>query len=154
MVRTKKRLTLCLALLVAILAFIWGNSALPSEESGALSGWVGEFLSKFLPFLATEGGLHFLRKLAHFSEFAALGMVLRWLCGMTCRTKPGQFALPVLLGAAAACIDEWIQLFSPGRFCSIWDVLLDCSGILAGTIVLYLCYIGFRRFRRKNPAIH
>ena len=138
MERTNTRLTLCCILLTAILAFIWGNSALPGQESGALSDWVGDFLSKFLPFLTTESGLHFLRKAAHFSEFSALGMTLSWLFAMVSRHKVWQRSLPLLCGAAAACIDETIQIFSPGRYSSIVDVLIDFSGVLTGCLVLLI----------------
>ena len=150
MKKTKKRLTLCTALLIAILAFIWGNSALPGETSGALSGWVGQFLSKFLPFLTTEKGLHILRKLAHFSEFAALGMCLSWLFCMVVERKTWQLLLPLLCGAAAACIDETIQIFSPGRYCSMIDVGIDTSGVLTGIIVMFLGYALFKRIRQKQ----
>ena len=140
MKRTKLRLTLCCILTALVLAFIWGNSAMPGEASGDLSGWVGEIFSLFLPFLATETGLHLLRKAAHFSEFAALGMTLGWMFGMVARRKPWQLSLPLLFGAAAACIDETIQIFSPGRCSSIIDVLIDCSGVLTGCLVfLMLC---------------
>jgi VanZ family protein len=150
MKKTKMRLTLCTSLLVVILTFIWGNSALPGQTSGALSGWVGQFLSKVLPFLATENGLHILRKLAHFSEFAALGFVLYWLFCMVIERKVLQFFLPLLCGGAAACIDETIQIFSPGRHCSIIDVGIDTSGVLTGIIVLFLGYAVYKRIRQKQ----
>ena len=154
MKRTKKRLILCYALLAVILAFIWGNSALPGKTSGALSGWIGQLLSRILPFLTTESGLHFLRKLAHFSEFAALGMVLCWLFCMVMEKKVWKYLPPLLCGAVAACIDETIQIFSPGRYCSIVDVGIDTSGVLTGIIVLYLGYAVFTRIRQiqeDNP---
>ena len=153
MICTKKRLTLCSIFLVAILAFIWGNSALPGQESGALSGWVGALLSKVLPFLTTETGLHFLRKAAHFSEFAVLGMVLSWFFGMVAQRPVWQYSLPIIGGAAVACIDETIQIFSPGRYCSMVDVLIDCSGVLTGFLILSLSFHVFRHFRRKKAAI-
>lgn len=150
MKKTRKRLILCSVLLAAILAFIWGNSALPGKTSGALSGWVGQLLSRILPFLTTESGLHILRKLAHFSEFALLGMILCWLFCMTMERKAWKFFLPLLCGAAAACIDETIQIFSPGRYCSIVDVGIDTSGVLTGIIVLYLGYAVYTRIRQKQ----
>lgn len=150
MKKTKKRLFLCCTLLVSILAFIWGNSALPGETSGALSGWVGQILSKLLPFLTTEGGLHLLRKLAHFSEFAALGMVLCWLFFMVTEGKVAVFLLSLACGAAAACIDETIQIFSPGRYCSIVDVGIDTSGVLTGIILLFLGYAVYKRISQKQ----
>ena len=76
MKRTKTRLFLSGAMIVGILCFIWGNSLLPGKDSGELSGFVGMLLQKLLPFLnlQSETGMHFLRKAAHFSEFAALGI--------------------------------------------------------------------------------
>jgi VanZ family protein len=152
MKHTKKRLALCYALLTMILAFIWGNSAMPGETSGALSGWLGDLVGKVLPFFTTEQGGHILRKLAHFSEFAALGAVLGWLFGMIARKPLWQRALPLLCGAAAACIDETIQIFSPGRHCSIIDVCIDCSGVLTGTLILTVLYYLICHLKNKNGA--
>ena len=155
MKKTKFRLILCATLLIAILAFIWGNSAMPGEASGELSGWVGEFLGKILPFLSLESGTgaHILRKLAHFSEFAALGLCLGWLFGMLMERKSLRLALPVVCGVAAACIDETIQIFSPGRHCSIVDVGIDSGGVVTGFIVLLL-WCGFCKFlcRKKQSC--
>ena len=148
--RTKKRLTFCVVLLISILTFIWGNSAMPGETSGALSGWVGELLSKLLPFLSTENGLHILRKLAHFSEFAALGMCLGWLFGMVIARKAPKYILPLGCGVAAACIDETIQIFSPGRYCSIVDVAIDSTGVLTGIVFLILGYAIYKCLPQKQ----
>ena len=150
MKRTKKRVMLCFTLLAAILSFICGNSAMPGEASGELSGWVGALLSRLLPFLATENGLHILRKLAHFSEFAALGMVLCWLFGMVTERNTSKLILPLCCGIGAACIDETIQIFSPGRYCSIADVGIDSAGVLTGIILLFLGYAVYKRLRQNQ----
>lgn len=155
MKRTKKRLIFCCVLLVAMLAFIWGNSAMPAKESGALSGWVGQLLGKLLPFLSmeNENSMYILRKLAHFSEFAALGMILSWLFAMVTHKRIRQWVFPLLCGVAAACIDETIQIFSEGRYSSIVDVTIDSCGVLAGMIVLFLGYAIFKKLwenRRKK----
>lgn len=141
MKRTKLRLTICSLLLVAILAFIWGNSAMPGQESGELSGWVAELLQTVFPFLSLESGvgMYLLRKLAHFSEFCALGLCLGWLLGMM-KEKP-LFWLPWLCGTFAAVVDETIQLFSPGRYSSPIDVSIDSCGVLAGVTFLLLCTV-------------
>lgn len=153
MKRTKFRLTLCVILLVAILAFIWGNSAMPGETSGALSGWVGAILSRIFPFLATENGLHILRKIAHFSEFAALGMCLSWLFGMIIPHKVRKYVLPLVCGIAAAFIDEIIQIFSPGRFCSLVDVGIDSAGVLTGILLVVFGYAVCRNLQKKREDI-
>ena len=46
MIRSDKRLRLCTALLICNLIFIWGNSLLPGEVSGALSDWVKSILAR------------------------------------------------------------------------------------------------------------
>ena len=56
MKRTKLRLCLSIAMILSILSFIWGNSLLPGEDSGELSGFVGQLLQKLLPFLDLESG--------------------------------------------------------------------------------------------------
>lgn len=149
MIRTDKRLRLCTALLLCNLIFIWGNSLLPGEISGAISDWVKAILETLFGSTGedTPGGFP-IRKLAHFTEFACLGALLFWRFGMLRRPK----ALAFCLGAAAACIDEGIQMFVPGRGPGIRDVGIDCGGVLTGMIFLYLGHTYFQR-KRKNKSM-
>ena len=135
MIRTDKRLHLCTVLLICNLIFIWGNSLLPGEVSGAFSDWVKAILSKLFsgdPDDASGGGL--LRKIAHFTEFAALGMCLAWLHGMLQKGK----LRPFLWGVLAASVDETIQRFVPDRGPSVKDVCIDSAGVLTGIILLWI----------------
>lgn len=148
MIRTEKRLRLCTALLILNLAFIWGNSLLPGEISGAFSEWVKELIASLFPGdmpAATGGGL--LRKIAHFTEFAALGMCLGWLFGMLEKRK----YWPFLCGVAAACIDETIQRFVPDRGPSLFDVGIDSCGVLTGMILLWMGHTYFKKRTAKIP---
>ena len=151
MKRTKPRLWINSGLIIGILCFIWGNSLLPGEDSGQLSGFVGMMLQKLLPFLdlQNEIGLHLLRKAAHFSEFAALGMSLAWLFGMLSKQRLLSLALPLLSGAGAAAIDETIQLFSPNRGPSIKDVGIDTAGVITGIAVLTLLHCLYKRMKKR-----
>ena len=144
MIRTQKRMRLCVTLTACCLAFIWGNSLMPGSVSGAIS----EFFERLLQCLFEQGesessGLGFLvRKMAHFTEFTMLGLCLCWLFGMLGKGR----LLPFLCGAAAACVDETIQLFVPDRGPSVRDVCIDSSGVLLGVILLtlghhYVCKI-------------
>lgn len=145
MIRSEKRLRLCGWLTACILIFIWGNSLLPGEVSMVFSDWVKALLSALFPGdgIGTGQGSGLLRKIAHFTEFAALGVTLGWLFGMLGR-KP---YVPFLCGMAAAFVDEAIQLFVPARSAALWDVAIDSSGVLTGLILLYL---GHHYFKRKN----
>ena len=148
MIRSEKRMRLCAALLVCNLAFIWGNSLLPGEISGAFSNWIKSLLAPIFPSLEQEGssGGFLLRKLAHFTEFAALGALLSWLFGMLAKGK----LLPFAWGAAAACVDETIQMFVPDRGPGIRDVLIDCGGVLTGMILLYLGHTWYKRKQLRS----
>lgn len=151
MIRTDKRLRLCTALIVCNLIFIWGNSLLPANVSQAISDAVMNFLSRFFTTGGPQGdeGSFLTRKLAHFTEFAALGALLTWRFGMLGRKKH----LPLIWGALAACADETIQCFVPGRGPGVRDVAIDTAGVLAGMVLLTLgnAYLITRK-RRKQPT--
>lgn len=146
MVRTKTRMGLCICLLIVNLAFIWGNSLLPGSVSGALSGWLRDLLSGILPGGPSGGGHGLLRKLAHFTEFACLGLSFTWLFGMLRKSHWLAFAGGVL----AAGMDEAIQLCVPDRGPSIWDVLLDSAGVAFGVVLLTVICIRIRKKQAKK----
>lgn len=141
--RSRPRLFIAGVLTAGLLAFIWINSAMPAQTSGAFSGFVGRVLGTILPFLSpdTPNGAFLVRKIAHFSEFAALGMSLSWLFGMLLRHRWPGMLLPFGCGVAAACVDEIIQVFSPGRHCSIVDVSIDSAGVLTGVLCLIFFHL-------------
>ena len=120
-----------LLLAVVLTAVIFVNSSLPATESGKLSGFVAQFvaqLSQLLDITLKGDVEHTIRKLAHFLEFACLGLL--WCktfasFRVSNRTSTGYILLLCLLTAVT---DEYIQLFSLGREGKVMDVLLDFSG--------------------------
>ena len=144
----RSRKHLFTALILVNLALIWGNSLMTGEDSGSLSGGIVEWLSRFLPMIGTEAGHHFLRKAAHFSEFALLGI----LTG-TRRISGGNVLTLSLsgFGLAVACIDETIQLYVPGRGSSLIDVWIDSAGFVTG---LLLVMFGYTLIRKKHNDNH
>ena len=84
MIRSKKRIWLCSGLLFANLALIWGNSLMTGAESGDMSGSLLAVVMELLNIPESYGELvhHLIRKAAHFTEFACLGALLTWRCGM------------------------------------------------------------------------
>ena len=140
----KKRNALCCVLIALNLALIWGNSVLPGGVSMELSDGFLALLGRSIPFLARIGSM-LIRKLAHFSEFACLGLLLGWLLSPEGGFRG--FAAPALLGTLAACVDETIQRFVPGRESSLIDVWIDIFGVCAGILLLRL---GYRCIRRRK----
>ena len=140
----KKLLTLLLGL---NLALIWGNSLLPGASSDAVSGGVLAFLGQFLPFLLTEAGHTLLRKAAHFSEFAMLGL----LYSGRHRLVKGETPIHLMLfGLTVACIDETIQIFTPERASSLIDVWIDASGFALGLAVIFCAYTIYNKTKGEN----
>ena len=140
----KKRKALCCVLIALNLTLIWGNSTLPGGVSMELSDGFLALLSQGLPALAVIGSI-LIRKLAHFSEFACLGLLLGWLLSPEGGFRG--FSAPALLGTLAACVDETIQRFVPGRESSLIDVWIDIFGVCAGILLLRL---GYRCIRRRK----
>jgi VanZ family protein len=136
MKRTDKRVRLSAWLICCLLCFIWGNSLLPGKISGALSDALKNILAHLLPGevpgVTTGGGL--LRKIAHFTEFAALGAAFVWRFGMLEKRK----IMALVFGFGVACVDETIQAFVPDRGPAIRDVAIDTCGVAAGMILLLL----------------
>lgn len=121
-----------------ILAFIWGNSLRDAPHSSVESQWVLDVLRSLLS--AVPGidhlTMHIVRKMAHLTEYMALGFFLSLTYLAFKRTiRPW---LIVIAGFLIASIDETLQLFSPGRSSQISDVLLDTLGIFLGLIIVYV----------------
>lgn len=134
MTHRKLHYWLCVVILL-LLAFIWGNSTLSGEESGAISGGLLDWLAEHFASLK-DMPERVLRKLGHLSEFAALGIFL----GLYFRNQQSyhRITMPLLIGFMAANIDELIQVFSPKRGPSVVDVWIDVGGLCIGLLALWI----------------
>lgn len=146
MIRGKKRLWLCRGLILACLAFIWGNSLIPGAASQALSDGLKRFFGLPLSAGVLHSGRDLVRKLAHLTEYAALGWLLGWHTAME-EKKP---ARALLLGAFCALLDEIIQMFTPNRGPALADVLLDSFGVLLGITALHLGHTIYKTIQKKH----
>lgn len=141
----RRRKFLCGLLIGLNLVVIWGNSAMTGEESGAVSDWVLALLA-FLP--KGELGVYLVRKAAHFSEFALLGLLMGQMALLT----KGRISPAILgLGLFFGCVDETIQYFVPGRASMLPDVWLDTVGFAAGLGLITLIH-HIRRRNQKTPT--
>ena len=141
----KKSIVLFSVWILLIIAFIWANSCMSRELSGAQSGRITRFLQSILDpkgNIAQERFHYFVRKTAHFTEFAVLGLLTGGLFRVIHRqTGRVFFSLPVLLVLLVAVLDEYIQYFAD-RGSAVTDVILDFSGGLFGlSLVLLIIYL-------------
>ena len=156
----KHSLVLSLLLVIAVMVMIYCFSAQTGEESGAMSGRITRWvLSLVVPGFedmpASEqedlreiAGL-VVRKLAHFSEYALLGLTL--LLHIAQIQKKTAVRLPWLwawgIGTLYAASDEFHQGFVADRGPSVVDVMIDSAGVIAGALLLL--WILLRRMKKK-----
>lgn len=149
------KVVLSAVLVCLTVCFIFSNSLKDGEESNRQSGIVMELLrSIFDPTGAIEEDTfhYFVRKGAHFTEFALLGFSL-WLMMLSLRDKFGILCPGVMLFAAlsTAVTDEFIQSFT-GRTSSVTDVLIDFSGALSGFVLPLAVSAIIKRIKEKKHA--
>ena len=127
--------------LVLWLGVIWGHSTMPATDSAKESLFIVDLIRGWLaPLGITDTHLmdHLVRKAAHFNEYAALA-ALGTKAFDTGRADGGAWKglVPLaVLWVMAPCVDETIQLFTPGRAGMVRDVLLDMCGFAAGAAVM------------------
>ena len=143
------KLVLCICLILLNLFFIFGNSMLAGPQSAELSGGFLELLEEFIEETIPDGQF-FIRKLAHFSEFACLGLLLTWLFLLLKQKSFHLMTLPLLFGSLAALTDETIQVLTPERGPSVVDVWIDISGVTLGILLLLLGHCLLKRRKPKS----
>ena len=140
-------------LLGLIVFFIWDNSMQTGGSSDGFSLLFAETFAHIVNKLGFHGNIwtlnRIVRKLAHLTEFTILGGVLYMI--LRRYITYGTVIKTIGLGMFIACLDEFIQLFSPGRSSQFSDILIDTVGIFIGVLVVKLVYyIRYERSTFKN----
>lgn len=127
------RLTAVICWMVVI--FLLSHEA--ANESHARSSVVVEFIpvSDVL-----------VRKLAHVTLYAVLGILTAWAMMAFQLTKRKVVLWAVLIGAGYAITDEFHQLFVQGRSGEFPDVLIDTTGAVIGVLTA----VGVWRYCQKR----
>lgn len=145
-----------MAVVCIMIAFIWGNSLVPGEGSGALSSSVTTWLHGGLEFLGIPSAWlteHIVRKTAHFSEYLVLALFTMQAMRphrASPDTRTMRIVVTVLTLVLVPSCDETIQRFVSGRSGQVTDVLIDCSGALAGVLLTLLCSRIFGALRKRG----
>lgn len=117
---------------------IFTNSLLPGDISSAQSGFVANIIGSFLKVFNlsyTEESLsHITRTLAHGIEFGILGLI--WM--LYFYHQSFGYLRVWALGLSIALFDEVIQIFVPGRAFEVFDLLIDGSGVILGSLVVLI----------------
>lgn len=133
---------------VVIMIIIFAFSAMPGDESSATSS---RFLTPILNLVrdishhevsaVTRENIHWLiRKGAHFSEYAALGIAIMYALMQRFSRKISWALISELAAAVYAMTDELHQFFTDGRYMSFMDVGIDSAGAITGILLFLLIY--------------
>lgn len=151
-------------LLAACMIMIFLFSSQNAEISGNLSEGITYriaciFVQDFKTFSTEKQteiveGMHFyIRKAAHFSEYALLGM-LTFLnaCQYFSKTET-RFLITLPFCLLYASADEFHQLFTDGRCGSPVDVTIDFSGAVTGTLFIFVVLMIINRIKKSQKTI-
>ena len=140
-------------LLLGWMTLIFCLSAQGGDESSVTSNSFGALLYTLLrsifPFLQisldafVEEYVPLIRKIAHFSEFAVLGILI--YLNLWEFSKKNIIVYSSLLSVLYAALDEIHQLFVDGRCCSVKDVLIDSAGALCGILFCHFLKMKWRK---------
>ncbi|MGV3027006.1 VanZ family protein [Clostridium thermobutyricum] len=136
----KNRIIFSWILLVIWMIFIFYMSAQPADISNSQSGFVIKLLQSIgIDSSGNNIGLltTIVRKGAHFSEYAILGL-LSYNVMKNYFTKKRARIVAVLIVFFYACSDEFHQLFVSGRAGKITDVIIDTSGGIFSVLLLWI----------------
>ncbi len=132
----RKRTVILWALTIVYTFLIFSNSLQNGTSSGNLSEKVTFFLLKYVHAAGFSISFdlfhHYVRKLAHFSEYFLLAVLVLTAVHLTMKQKK---YIPLLsFWLLVPCMDETIQHFIPGRYGSFHDVRIDMAGYLTGLL--------------------
>ena len=159
MSKREKIISVILWLVSALwIAFIFANSLQTGTESGQMSGSVTDTINSLLG--AIHPSLHvshlFVRKAAHFCEFAMLALVLCFAVRSVTRKNDAKknnifwIFTALLCSVITGAIDETIQLFVDGRGGSVIDVFIDSAGAACTTLAFFFVLWLVKREKKTN----
>ncbi len=141
-----------LLVMAATVGFIWQQSTLAPADPAATSDAVGEVIVPIVGGVESPVGSfvdRFLRKIAHFTEFAVLGLESE--AYLAHRHTPVLTLLQFAFGLLIAGADELLQLFT-GRGSAIADVGIDFAGFALAAVALRLLLYAVALFRKKRKG--
>lgn len=151
---SKKRKTFVwiISILIALtVGFIWIHSCFPRDLSTEESTVTTNLVQRVFDAVFGEGKIYIdelvIRKIAHFSEFFALGTEFAFLLIALKRESYKSYLTLLPIGLFVGAVDETIQIFSD-RGAAVTDVLLDFFGYAFAVAVFLLIF--FIREKKKK----
>ena len=158
--RNRKRFLLWSAVLVWMGVIFFFSSQTAPESSGqsgilirTILSWFDssfETLTSVQQELRIEEWQHIVRKLAHMTIYAILGMLCMGAL-YTHRLQTGHRpSIALAISVLYAVSDEWHQTMVPGRSGELRDVCIDSFGALLGVLFVFVIYTLIHHKKQKS----
>ncbi len=142
-----------IAVLVLVIFLMGMILSFSSQSGGQSNGLSYKVANRIMDYMVLQGDDSLslknvnliVRKLAHFSEYLLIGVLLA--VALTNLLERAWLAVPLagIMGVAFAFCDEWVQGSSPGRTQSIFDVMVDSVGVFVGLAAFSIVVLGIKR---------
>ena len=158
-IREKIAFIIFLVLTLIIIASIWHftsqNGVLTNVNSGKIVKAIENIASKLCNsdhanVLKYSDLNHFIRKIAHFSEYMLLGSSICVLLSLLLKRIKTALATTLSICLLLSSLDEFRQLFISGRNAQLKDILIDLSGAVAGIIITRILFLKFIKCSNTN----
>lgn len=152
--KNKKILIIRIVLIILIILWavlVFGMSNQQGNESSGLSRKITALFFKTEEQIALVEP--YVRKIAHFSEYAIGGILFLSLFLTYDWTNKKRITISILLGIWYAILDEVHQLFVPERSGNVIDVLIDSLGICFGVCFMMIIYKIYKKCHKKKEGV-
>ena len=148
---------LLLATFIRIFCFSNQNETQSSEVSRKVTEIVTSNVKKVQNMSKNERELFLehtekiIRKLAHFSIYTVVGLLMMSLMSTYKLKQNKRIWTSLMVGVLYASSDEIHQYFVPGRSAKVFDVMIDSAGVCLGIcIVIFVLWIARKVMERKR----
>ena len=162
-VQKKTKRVLYWGITLVLMILIFSFSAKNGTSSAGMSIGYAKELARILSFFGffqihsnadlmmhAEAVHTFVRKTAHFTEYAVLGFFTYKAVSCDVKDRKKAVLIAQLISTGYASTDEIHQLFVPGREGKVFDVMIDSCGAFCGIMVSMLTQ---KLIEKKTPGI-
>ena len=150
-------------LLLSTFFIIFGFSSQNGEKSGNISKKITEEIITRIPQIQEKEQNEreaitlriekVIRKIAHFSIYTAVGLLLMALISTFEMKEKNRIIISLIIGIIYACSDEIHQSFVPERSPMITDVMIDTMGVMLGILLIMLGKAIIKKYKKNSKEM-
>lgn len=150
-------------LLLSTFFIIFGFSSQDGEKSGNISKKITEEIITRIPQIQEKEQNEreaitlriekVIRKIAHFSIYTAVGLLLMALISTFEMKEKNRIIISLIIGIIYASSDEIHQSFVPERSPMITDVMIDTMGVMLGILLIMLGKAIIKKYKKDSKEM-